>query len=147
MHDWELAHADKLPQAQVQRVTRGDMLLATRGLANIRIRLASVGCPADDHPWASCAQTCLTELIHGREIYLEQHGIDHQGYMIATIYVRTDTRLVNVNEHLVLLGHARVAREDFAHLSGIRRRKLNRLENHARNLRIGVWNASPARRC
>jgi endonuclease YncB( thermonuclease family) len=83
-------------------------------------------------------------LIGGREVLLEEHCVDQHGRTVATLYVedRKTSRLINVNERMVTLGHAWVMRKYYDHLSNNRKAQLNRLERWARSKSVGLWRTS-----
>ena len=105
------------------------------------IRLDSIDCPEDGQPWGNTAAYGLIKLIGGRKVRLEEHGLDFHGRTLATIYVRhaNGEEWVNVNERMVILGHAWVMYKFYDHLPKDRQDKLNRLENWARSKKVGLW--------
>ena len=131
----------QLPQFKVQHVIDGDTLVVAHSWGSFRVRLDSIDCPEDGQPWGDTATAGLIKLIGGRRVRLERHGIDIHGRTLATIYVtnRDNGQWLNVNERMVTLGHAWVARKHFAHLSEARQQQLDRLEAWARSRRVGLW--------
>ena len=107
----------------------------------IRIRLDSIDCPEDGQQWGDIAKFGLIKLIGGREVRLEEHGLDRYDRTLATIYVRhgNDSEWFNVNERMVTLGHAWVMRRYYDHLAKDRQDQLNRLERWARSKKVGLW--------
>lgn len=71
---------------------------------------------------------------------VESHGIDPYNRTIATIYLEKPEGLENINERMVMLGHAWVMRRYYKHLPVERQQQLNRLENWAKRKKIGLWN-------
>lgn len=131
----------KLPQFKVQHVIDGDTVVVAHSWGSFRVRLDAIDCPEDDQPWGDTATAGLIKLIGGRRVRLERYGIDIHGRTLATMYVtnRENGQWVNVNERMVTLGHAWVARKFYAHLPEARQQQLDRLEAWARSRRVGLW--------
>ena len=72
---------------------------------------------------------------------LEIHGVDDYGRTLATVFARhgPESKLINVNERMVMLGHAWFMRRYCAELSEERQRQLHRLEARARSKKVGLW--------
>jgi micrococcal nuclease len=135
-----------LPVAQVIHVKDGDSVVVTIMRDENEIRLDSIDCPEDGQPWGNIAAAGLVKLIGGKRVHLEQHGQDPYGRTLATIYVWSNPNgeWMNVNERMVMLGHAWVMRRYYVHLPPDRQQKLNRLERWAKSKRVGLWkDASP----
>lgn len=131
-------------KAKVLKVIDGDTVIVVSRRQKIKVRLDAIDCPENDQPWGDTAKYGLIKLIGGREIWLEEHGVDPHGRTLATLYVEdreTNTHL-NVNERMVTLGHAWVARIYCDHLSSARKVQLNRLERWARSKNVGLWKTS-----
>ena len=133
-----------LEHARVEYVIDGDTLIVSRMFREIRIRLDSIDCPEDGQDWGDTAKYGLIKLVGGKRIYFEDHGPDIYGRTLATVYVGDDRedRLINVNERMVMLGHAWVMRKFYWHLPKKRRDKLNQLEKWARYKKVGLWKRS-----
>src|SRR6185295_11461960 len=103
--------------------------------------LDAIDCPEDGQQWGNVSKAGLIKLIGGRDVYLETHGVDEHGRTLATVYLQdsSDSTLLNVNERMVMLGHAWVARNYYGHLPEHRQHQLNRLEEWARSKRVGLW--------
>ena len=127
--------------SNVLRVIDGDTVYVRMLGSRIRIRLDSIDCPEDGQPWGDTAKAGLIKMIGGKSVHLEEHGYDVYGRTIATVFVRDDQKgkWINVNERMVVLGHAWVMRAYYTHLSEDRRRQLNRLETWAKSKRVGLW--------
>jgi endonuclease YncB( thermonuclease family) len=129
------------PRFDVEQIIDGDTVIVSNTWNEINIRLDSIDCPEDDQHWGDTAKYGLIKLIGGREVRLEEHGLDYHGRTLATIYVQHGAGLewMNVNERLVTLGHAWVMRRFYGHLPKDRQDKLNRLERWARSKKVGLW--------
>jgi endonuclease YncB( thermonuclease family) len=132
---------DELPQARVVHVCDGDSVIVEKGWSRVEIRLDSIDCPEDGQLWGDVAKWGLLKQIGGRWVRLEEHGVDPYGRTLATVFVqRKDTgEWINVNERMVMLGHAWVMRMYYDHLPQDRRDKLNALQNWAKIKKVGLW--------
>ena len=72
-------------------------------------------------------------------MYLETYGIDCYKRTLATIYKEEGSKLINVNEWMVVRGHAWVYRQYYNHLPKVSRDELDKLERLARDRRAGLW--------
>lgn len=133
-----------LPRAKVVHIIDGDTVVVARGWSEIVVRLDSIDCPEDGQYWGDTAKYGLIKLIGGREVQVEEHGLDPYGRTLATIYVQHEygDKWINVNERMVTLGHAWVMRRFYDHLPIDRQDKLNRLERWAKAKKVGLWRAS-----
>lgn len=130
-------------QAKVVKICDGDTVYVAKGWSRVKIRLDSIDCPEDGQDWGDNAKYGLIKMIGGRTVHLEQYGADAYGRTLATLYVRhPDTReWQNVNERMVMLGHAWVMRMYYDHLTPDRQQKLNKLEAWAKSKNVGLWSA------
>jgi len=131
----------KFKTAKVKRIIDGDTAIVIKNNTECKIRLASIDCPEDGQHWGDTATYGLIKLIGGKTIQIEEHGIDHYGRVIATIYTKKGTEWINVNERMVALGHAWVMRKYYNHLPPHKKNTLNRLEQWARSKKVGLWKA------
>lgn len=131
------------PLAKVINVIDGDTVIVAKQSVRVRIRLDSIDCPEDGQDWGVTARYGLVKLIGGRSVRLEEHGTDIYGRTLATIYVQLadSSGYQNVNERMVVLGHAWVMPQHFDHLPQDRQNKLVRLENWASSRKVGLWRA------
>lgn len=130
-----------LPRAKIITVTDGDTVIVKKNGSNISIRLDSIDCPENGQYWGDTAKYGLIKLIGGKTISLEEHGIDNYGRTLATLYIWNDVKKewLNINERMILLGHAWVMRQFYDHLPLERKSKLNSLERWAKSKKIGLW--------
>lgn len=133
--------ADEFQRVKVRHVIDGDTVIVSESWSEVRIRLDAIDCPEDDQDWGNISKAGLIKLIGGQYVYLETHGVDQHGRTLATVYLQdsTDSEWINVNERMVMLGHAWVARKYYGHLSKPRQDQLNKLERWARSKRVGLW--------
>lgn len=129
---------------RVVRVIDGDTVDVSKFNRRVRIRLDSIDCPEDGQPWGETAKAGLIKLIGGKSVRLEEHGRDPYGRTIATLYVRSEegSDWLNVNERMVILGHAWVMRRFYSHLPRERQIALNRMEAWAKSKKVGLWKTS-----
>lgn len=129
--------------AKVLQIIDGDTVdVGIQGCrVRVRVRLSSIDCPEDGQPWGRTAKAGLIKMIGGKSVTLEVHGADEYGRTIATVFARhgEESKWINVNERMVMLGHAWVLRAYYGHLSPERQRQLNRLEAWARSKKVGLW--------
>jgi len=131
----------RLQRVRVQWVIDGDTVIVSHSWHTTRIRLSGIDCPEHGQPWGNMARDGLVEIVGGRSVYIEAHGFDKHGRTVATIYLHYGKAFewTNVNERMVMLGHAWVMRNFSGHLSESRQRQLDNLEKWARSKRVGLW--------
>ncbi|MBK9243281.1 MAG: thermonuclease family protein [Burkholderiales bacterium] len=136
--------AGDLRRVKVRYVLDGDTVIVSDAWSDIRVRLDSIDCPEEGQDWGNTAKAGLIKLIGGRHVHIESHGTDIHGRTLATIYVRhaQGSDWINVNERMVMLGHAWVSRMHYHHLPGPRRHRLTQLERWARSKRVGLWKSN-----
>jgi endonuclease YncB( thermonuclease family) len=129
------------PLMKVEHVIDGDTVMVASTWKTTKIRLDSIDCPEDGQPWGNIATAGLIKMIGGRWVRIEEHGEDHYGRLLATIYVEdlNESEWINVNEKMVAKGHAWVMRKYYDHLPRRRKDNLNRLERWARTRKVGLW--------
>lgn len=132
-----------LSKARVRWVNDGDTVIVALGTHEITIRLDSIDCPEDGQPWGDTAKYALIKMIGRQDVRLEVHGIDPYGRTLATLYIwhKQKNEWTNINERMVMLGHAWVMRRHYDHLPENRQDKLNSLERWAKSKKIGLWKA------
>ena len=129
----------KCHKVRVKFVIDGDSVQVWDGNREHELRLYGIDCPEYGQEWGETAKAGLIKLIGGCEIYLEKFGIDHYGRLLVTIYVKNDSKVININEKMVVKGHAWVMRRFYKKLPRNRQAQLNRLEYWARKKRVGLW--------
>jgi micrococcal nuclease len=128
-------------EAKVLEICDGDTLYVAKGWSRVKVRLDSIDCPEGGQDWGDNAKYGLIKLIGGKTVRLEQYGADDFGRTLATLYVRqvNGDGWQNVNERMVMLGHAWVMRKYYDHLPPDRQDKLDKLEAWARSKNVGLW--------
>jgi endonuclease YncB( thermonuclease family) len=127
--------------ARVRHIIDGDTLVVSINMIKMTVRLYGIDCPEDGQEWGDTAKQGLQKLVGGRDVRLEEHGIDDHERTLATVYVQAENspEWINVNLRMVTLGHAWVTRNFLTHLPHDRRDKIIELENWARSKNIGLW--------
>jgi micrococcal nuclease len=135
---------ESFPTAEVKWVCDGDTVIVTRNGNETTVRLDSIDCPEEGQEWGDTAKYGLIKLIGQCNIKLEEHGIDSHGRLLATLYVWDQEKDIwqNVNERMVVIGHAWVMRGFYDHLPQDRKNKYNRLEFWAKSKKVGLWRTS-----
>ena len=136
--------ASDLQRVKVRHVIDGDTVVVSTFWSETRVRLYAIDCPEDGQPWGNIARAGLIKLIGGRFVHIETHGLDLHGRTLATIYVQQnhESEWTNVNERMVMIGHAWVMRKYYGDLPQSRQHQLNRLEGWAKSKRVGLWKTS-----
>jgi micrococcal nuclease len=128
-------------KAKVQRVIDGDTVIIDQKGKKIKIRLDSIDCPEDGQPWGNTATAGLVKMIGGQNVEFEVFGTDKYGRTLATIYAtcKKTGRQINVNEQMVMKGHAWVMPQFYDHLPQERKNQMHTLENWAKSKNVGLW--------
>lgn len=87
---------------KVQKVIDGDTILASNDTSEIKIRLASIDAPETSQIYGKESTDHLSELIGGREITIDDYGIDKYNRTIATVYLENE----DINAKMVSDGFA-----------------------------------------
>ena len=128
---WVLtAYAGAL-SGQVGSVLDGDILEVLHQGKAERIRLNGIDCPEKDQAYGERAKQAISELVVGKEVTLNTYGLDRNGRTLADVLLLDGT---NVNYKLVKEGWCWWYRK---YAPG--NRKLEGLENEAREARKGLW--------
>jgi len=135
----------KLPSYRVERVIDGDSLVLTSVFQRIeKTRLMGVDSPELKQDWGNEAKQFLSDLIEGELVYVEDHGKDSFKRQLVTLYLRDIKRgvFINVNELLILLGHAWVATHHKKTLNQRRADNLLAKWKWAKQRKLGMWSLS-----
>jgi micrococcal nuclease len=130
-----------LPRAHVLSVIDGDSLNVSIARDRIEVRLDSIDCPEGKQAWGEQAAVGLRKILNRRMVLIEIHGQDQYGRKLATLYAvhLTNHECVNVNELMVMAGHAWVNRLHYDHLPPDRQEKFNELQRFAKTKGLGLW--------
>ena len=125
-------------KVRVGRIIDGDSVEVSNSGETFEVRLSAIDCPESDQEWGNEATAGLRKLIENRRyVYLEIRELDCHERTVATVYREEDG--LNVNEQMVMLGHAWVYRQYYNHLSKARQDKLDQLEGKAKAKQVGLW--------
>ena len=81
--------------------------LGFRNKQEVRIRFARIDCPERKRPHMAAynaAKDFLTELIEGKQVYLESEKTGKYGRWLGEIWRKSDG--LHINDHMVKNGHA-----------------------------------------
>jgi len=117
--------------APVVSVLDGDTIEALHNHHPTRIRLNSIDCPKKGQGYGKRATQAASELVYGKEVTLQTHGLDKYKRTFADVLLPDGT---NVNHALVKDGwcwwYRKYAPGDTV---------LEGLKQEAREARIGLW--------
>jgi endonuclease YncB( thermonuclease family) len=115
----------------VVSVLDGDTIEVLHNTRAERIRLNGIDCPEKGQAYGKRAKQAASELVFGKEVTLQTHGLDKYGRTIADVLLPDGT---NVNHALVKDGwcwwYRKYAPENPT---------LERLEAEAREARAALW--------
>jgi endonuclease YncB( thermonuclease family) len=115
----------------VVRVLDGDTIEVLHNTRAERIRLNGIDCPEKGQAYGKRAKQAASELVFGKEVALQTHGLDKYGRRIADVLLSDGT---NVNHMLVKRGwcwwYRKYAPGDTV---------LEGLEKEARKAKKGLW--------
>lgn len=129
-------------RVKIKYVIDGDTAIISGFLRETTVRLYAIDCPEDGQPWGNVAKAGLIKMVWRRHVHIETHGVDEYGRTLATMYLQRGSEWINVNERMVMLGHAWVVRRYYDQLERNRRHQLDRLERWARSKKVGLWKTS-----
>ena len=128
----------------VDYVVDGDTVDVAWNGGILIVRLYGIDCPEDGQEWGDIATAGLIKMIGGKSVDLEIFGTDMYDRVLATIFVQDGSEQINVNEKMVMKGHAWVMRRFYNELPKNRQHQLNKLENWAKSKKVGLWrNGNP----
>jgi micrococcal nuclease len=127
--------------ASVAHIIDGDTVIVSVDGWEERLRLDAIDCPEDGQLWGDTAKYGLIKLIGGRSIRFLSHGRDRYDRILATIFVFdvAGDEWINVNDRMVIRGHAWVSRLLCNHLPRERQEELLRKQRWARSKGVGLW--------
>lgn len=136
-----IADINWLPLVKIANVIDGDTVVVKKNGNMLKVRLDAIDAPEDGQDWGDSSKYGLIKLIGGKQVHLEEHGVDGHGRVVGTLYIWNDDKneWMNINERMVILGHAWVMRRYYTHLPKSRQTKLNQLERWAKSKKMGLW--------
>ena len=125
-----IAYATDL-SGQVVGVIDGDTIEVLQNNHAKRIRLNGIDCPEKGQAYGTKAKQATSELVFGKEVSLETHGLDKYGRTIADVSLADG---INVNLELVRTGscwwYQQYAPDNVV---------LAELQRRARRAGLGLW--------
>jgi micrococcal nuclease len=113
----------------VLEVADGDTLVVSCEGRPLRVRLDQIDAPEYRQPYGRRARKELAALVGGREVRLQQHGLDYYDRVLATVWLEE----LDVNRELLRRGYA------WAYRRYLRDPALLEDEAGARAGRLGLW--------
>ncbi len=116
--------------AKVTGISDGDSLTVVANSKKDTIRLLDIDAPELKQPYGPQAKALLTQLVQGKEVWIDYNAVDQNGRLLAEVTL-PDGR--SVNRELVARGMAwhfvKYSKSQF----------LTWLEKQARNRKLGLW--------
>ncbi len=115
---------------KVIKITDGDTIIViTENQQQIKIRLDGIDCPESKQDFGTRAKQAVSDLCFGKQVKVVYSGKDRYGRILGTVYIGNK----NINKELLRMGlawHYKLFNKD---------KELAKLEQEARNKRIGLW--------
>jgi micrococcal nuclease len=116
---------------RVISILDGDTIEVLHNKRAERIRLSGIDCPEKGQAYGHKAKNAVADLVFGKEVMLQTHGLDKYGRTIADVLLQNGK---NVNQELVKDGwcwwYRKYAPANFV---------LEKLEKDARDSKNGLW--------
>lgn len=120
--------------AAVTKVNDGDSIEVTLDSGPARVRMSAIDTPEYDQPYGAQSSAALKALLPiGSSVELEVVTQDQFKRLVATVWLVTDGKRVNINETMLREGHA------WAYRRYMREARFCDLEAEARDKRLGLW--------
>jgi micrococcal nuclease len=119
---------------KVTHVNDGDSLEVELSSGRVRVRMSAIDTPEYDQPYGAKSSAALRALLPiGTPVELEVVTQDQFRRMVATIWRVDGDKRVNVNEAMLLQGHA------WAYRRYMKEPRYCDLEDEARAKKLGLW--------
>ena len=120
--------------AKVTKVNDGDSIEVSLDSGTARVRMSAIDTPEYDQPYGSKSSAALKALLPiGASVELEVITQDQFRRMVATVWLVTDEKRININETMLREGHA------WAYRRYMRDPKFCDIEAEARDAKRGLW--------
>jgi endonuclease YncB( thermonuclease family) len=119
---------------KVTHVNDGDSIEVELGSGRVRIRMSAIDTPEYDQPYGATSSAALRALLPiGSPVELEVVTQDQFRRMVATVWRVDGDKRVNINEAMLLQGHA------WAYRRYMKEPRFCDLEEEARAQKLGLW--------
>ncbi len=120
--------------ATVTKVNDGDSIEVALDSGPARVRMSAIDTPEYDQPYGAKSSAALKAMLpEGAAVELEVVTQDQFKRLVATVWLVTDGRRININETMLRDGHA------WAYRRYMRDAKFCDLEAEARDKKLGLW--------
>jgi endonuclease YncB( thermonuclease family) len=109
----------------------GDTIEVLHNTGVERIRLSGIDCPEKGQAYGNNAKHAASNLVFGKQVTLQTHGLDKYGRTLADVILRDGT---NVNHEVVKDGWCWWYRK-YSPADSV----LEKLEKNARDAKKGLW--------
>jgi len=126
----------KLPilLAKVSKVNDGDSIEVQLDAGPARVRFSAIDTPEFDQPYGTKASAALKAMLPiGSDVELEVVTQDQFRRVVATVWLMTDGKRININEAMLRDGQA------WAYRRYMKDPKFCDLEQEARSKKLGLW--------
>jgi endonuclease YncB( thermonuclease family) len=131
-----MAADSKLPilLAKVSKVNDGDSIEVQLDAGPARVRFSAIDTPEFDQPYGAKASAALKAMLPiGSDVELEVVTQDQFRRVVATVWLMTDGKRININEAMLRDGQA------WAYRRYMKDPKFCDLEQEARSKKLGLW--------
>ena len=120
--------------ATIAKVNDGDSIEVTLDSGAARVRMSAIDTPEYDQPYGAKSSAALKAMLPvGAAVELEVVTQDQFKRMVATVWLVSNGKRVNINETMLREGHA------WAYRRYMRETKFCDLEAEARDKKLGLW--------
>jgi endonuclease YncB( thermonuclease family) len=128
--------AQPLPilKAHVSRINDGDSIEVELESGHARVRFSAIDTPEYDQPYGAKSSAALKAMLPlGSEVELEIVTQDQFHRVVATVWLLSDGKRININEAMLREGHA------WAYRRYMKDPKFCDIEQEARAKKLGLW--------
>jgi endonuclease YncB( thermonuclease family) len=119
---------------KVTHVNDGDSIEVELASGRVRVRMSAIDTPEYDQPYGPQSSAALRAMLPvGSPVELEVVTQDQFRRLVATVWLVTGDKRVNVNESMLLAGHA------WAYRRYMKEARYCDLEQEARAKKLGLW--------
>jgi endonuclease YncB( thermonuclease family) len=119
---------------KVTHINDGDSIEVELGSGRTRVRMSAIDTPEYDQPYGSQSSAALRAMLPiGATVELEVVTQDQFRRVVATVWLIDGARRVNINEAMLLEGHA------WAYRRYMKEARFCDLEEEARSKKRGLW--------